>query len=402
MKKIRLVILMLAFPMCLHAADFGVLLNQYGKYGNAGGENVFEYNAGIVPRFSVLFDDKNSLFVSASFTLKYKDDSLTYFPELLRTEFSARLGGWQASAGRISYSDPLSFIANGLFDGARFSYSSSSGRFGIGAWYTGFHYKDTTVIAMTADDEGVNSMPVDYSDFLNPDFAPRRLLVSADWEHPSLKEILQIKASVAGQIDLSGRKNKVHSQYLIFKFALPYKNFLFEAGGSLEALELMSDETKFNLAFAGEFGISRSFAASFNSRLSFSGKYSSGKLSDLLGAFIPVTTKYFGEIFQVKMTGLSVLSLNYSARFAESLGVSLAASYFIRNDLITPNSYAVSGGGKGGYFLGAEAYARIIWSPVSDLQFNLGGGAFIPSLGDNWPDEKLIWKVELTAVLAVF
>jgi hypothetical protein len=403
MKKTRYIILLFILifflPVCLNAADFGFLINQYAKFADDGGDKKsFEYKAGFVPRLSFLVGDTGSFFASASFTLKYNEE-LKYIPELLRTEFSTRFNSWGINIGRFSYSDPLSFVSEGLFDGIRLSYSSSVGRFGLGAWYTGLLYKDTTVFNMTMEDEMKNAAPLDFKDFSNTYFAPRRMLASLEWEHPAIAEILRTKFAVIGQFDLTDIESKLNTQYFVLKLALPVKSFLFEAGGTLETIQA---DSKSYMAFAGEAGISWTLPASFNSRILLTGRYSSGRISDSITAFIPVTTKYYADIFQAKMTGISIVTLNYSARFLESLGVSLAASYFIRNDLVTANSYPVADADEGGYYLGAEVFIRFIWSPVSDLQFNLGGGAFVPSLGDNWPEAKPVWKVELTAVLAVF
>jgi hypothetical protein len=399
MKKIRLAVLFLLFlPAFLNAADFGLIINQYAKFGQYGEEDpFFEYNAGFIPRLSFLAGENGNFFASASFTLKY-NEKLTYVPELLRTEFSTYFGSWGISAGRFSYSDPLSLISVGLFDGIRLSYSSSVGRLGFGAWYTGFLYKETTVITMTEADEMLYAAPLDYKDFSDTYFAPRRALASIEWEHPALAEILRTNIAVIGQFDFTDSSYKLHTQYFVLKLALPVKSFLFEAGGSVEAMQA-DGETY--LAFAGEAGFSWTPQTKINSRLSLTGRYTSGRLSDSIAAFVPVTTKYFADIFEVEMTGISIITLDYSARLADSIGVSLAVSYFIRNDLVTVNSYTVYAPEENGYFLGGEFFLRFIWSPVSDLQFNLGGGAFIPSLGDNWPDAIPNWRIELTAVFAV-
>ena len=99
------------------------------------------------------------------------------------------------------------------------------------------------------------------------------------------------------------------------------------------------------------------------------------------------------------MSALTIISADYSIRILESLGASVHASYFMRNDY-TLNRYPVEPGSKG-YLLGPEISARFIWSPFSDLQFNLAGGAFFPSLGNTGQDEKVRWIAELTATIAI-
>jgi len=407
MKKLYVFYLLLVsmlVPSAIGALDFGFLTNQYVSYGNPGGEDVLEYRAGFVPRFSTFFGDTGSLFISGLFTIGYKDDALYYVPELLRTDFSMRFGGFGIRLGRMAYSDPLGFITEGLFDGLQLTHRSNAGQFSLGAWYTGFLYKKTVNINMNINDQTIYNEELDYKYFANTYFAPKRMFASLDWEHPSVGEVLRIKTSFMGQIDLTDKDDKIHSQYFTLKFGLPAGRFLFELGGTLGMAQEESVGSAADNYFsaAGSFELFWALPTINSSHLSFTGYYASGKMNEDFTAFIPVTTKYFGEIFQAKLTGLTVLSLNYSGRLSETFGASLSASYYVRNDLVTPNSYPINAAANDNFFLGAEFFARFIWSPVSDLQLNLGGGAYIPALGNVWPDEKLQWKLELTAVVSIY
>jgi len=401
-KYVFLLLAVFTLPVSIAAFDFGLVVNQNFGYGNRGkSEEKFDYQADILPRFSFLIGDNGEFYLSAGMTLGYEDE-FTYVPELLRTGFSMRFGNSVIKAGRIPYADPLSFIASGLFDGVQFSHNGGTGSFNIGAWYTGLLYKKNANITMTANDQARYYSAVDYGDFYNTYFAPPRMLAAVGWEHPSIGEFLRFKASVIGQFDLIDADVKYHSQYFILKAGIPVKSLLFELGGSLElAQTVLADESSFNIAFAGDFGVFWTLPSSFSSRLSFTGTIAGGRVDDVVGAFVPVTTKYYGSIFEQKMSGLSVLNLNYSARIAGALGTSVSMSYFVRNDLGTYKGYPLSGSGSDGYFLGAEFFARVIWSPVSDLQLNLGGGAFLPAMGDAAPDANPQWRIELTAILAV-
>jgi len=405
-KYSRLFLLLAAFlapPVLAGAYDFGLILNQNAGYGNSdGGESKFDYQADILPHFSFLIGDNKELFVSAGMTFGYNEE-FTYVPELLRTDFSMRFGNSGIRAGRMFYSDPLSFIANGLFDGVQFTYNGSMGSFNVGAWYTGLLYKKNANITMTEFDQAKFDSPIEYGDFIETYFAPQRLLFAAGWEHPSIAEMLRLRASVIGQFDFTKAEEKYHSQYLAVKAGMPFNSFLFELGGSLELSQnMLADESKIKLAFAGEAGVFWTLPSSFLSRLSFTGTFTGGNTDGTAGAFIPITTKYFGNIFEQKISGLSVLDLTYSARIMSELGASVSALYFIRSDKGTYYGYPVNGDQSEGYFLGAELFARLIWSPVSDLQLNLGGGMFLPALGNAAPDEKALWRIELTAILAVY
>jgi len=404
MRKIRCLFIclflsvILILPVSLGAFDFGLITNQYaGFYNQAGGEDIFEYKGDVLPRFSGLIGDSGDIFISAGLSFGVKDE-FYFVPELLRTEINFRFGGSSIRAGRIYYSDPLGFIAGGLFDGVQFSYNSSAGLFGIGAWYTGLLYKETAKITMTDNDRDIYGAKLDWDDFAKTYFAPARLLASLDWEHPSIAELFSLKAAITGQFDLSDADVKLHTQYLTLKASIPVKSLLFELGGSLEALQA---DDEFTMAFAGDFGIFWTFSSDFHSRLSFTGHIAGGGVDDFIGAFVPVTTKTYSGVFQPKLSALSVFALNYTARLDRTIGAGLSASCFVRNDLGTFAGYPVSGNSEG-YFLGTEFLAKVTWSPISDLQLNIGGGAFLPALGDAGPEEQTLWRAEITVTLAIY
>ena len=398
--KIILLALIILLPVSLSAADFGLVVNINGGYGGYGEEDHnFDYKADFWPRFSALLGDNGELLITAGLTLGMTDEDFYYVPELLHTELTMRFGSSGIRLGRINYSDPLSFIAEGLFDGFQFFHSSGAGHFHIGAWYTGFLYKKNAQIAMTANDLEILNNDLDYDDFFNTYFAPKRAFMSMGWEHPSIGELLHLNTAIIGQVDLSDSDSWYHSQYLIIKAQVPINQFLIELGGSLETSQI-ADEEPFTMAFAAEAGFSWLFASVYNSRLSLTGRIAGGRIDDTFTAFTPITTKHYGVIFQQNISGLSVFTLDYSSRVTQTLGASATASYFVRNDLGTYNTYPVNPDNNG-YFLGPEFSARVIWSPASDLQLNLTGGAFVPALGDAGPKEKLQWRVELTATIAL-
>ena len=409
MKKTRIIFLLitivLLLPSSIGAFDFGLLLDQYAAFGSyTENDNFFDYRAGLVPRFSHFFNDKTSFFISGSMTFGYKNE-FYYVPEILRTEFSFNSGSLGLKIGRFHYSDPLSIIADSLFDGLQLSYGTNVGRFSLGAWYTGLLYKKNARIIMLDGPVGEEQIkydaPLEYSDFFNTYFAPKRILAALDWEHLSLFDFLQLQASVLGQMDISDRNNKIHSQYFVLSASVPVKSFLFSAGGSFEAIQPKGDNTKNSFALTGELEISWTLPTKFHSRLTLAGHYASGK-NDYFGAFKPVTTKSFGEMLQAKMTSIMFLDLNYSMRINKSVGASITAAYFRRNDSITPNSFYAGSSDDSKKNLGGEIFARVIWSPFSDLNLNLGGGAFIPAMGDVWKDEKPRWRFDLSAILALY
>ena len=132
-------------------------------------------------------------------------------------------------------------------------------------------------------------------------------------------------------------------------------------------------------------------------------RYSSGGDGDgMLTAFAPFTTQGQGNILGAKLSGLSVISLDYLARLHPALSASLASAYFIRNDSVSYSGYPTPDEGSDGSFLGNEFFARLLWGPVSDLQVSLGGGIFLPFMGNVAPKADNSWRVELSVIFSLF
>ncbi|MCL2069441.1 MAG: hypothetical protein FWH19_00460 [Treponema sp.] len=384
------VVLIAGCSIALFAVDFGLILDQNAGFSGNGDESAFEYSGILVPRLSALLGERGELFVSAGMQAGYQDDEWKFAPELLRTEISARFGGGAIMAGRMYYSDPLGYISEGLFDGGRLSFdTAAAGTFGAGAWYTGFLYKNRANIAMTQAELEAAALEVDLSDLENSYFAPSRFVAALDWEHPSFLDVLMMNFAILGQFDLS--EGDLNSQYLVGSIALPLRNFIFDLGG---CLELIQDSGESGTAFSADLGAV--WALSANQRLAFLARYTSGS-SDSTEAFLPITTKSQGFVLKANHSGITMLSLDYSGRLNRSASVGLSSSYFIRNDMETYANF-----GDEGNLLGNEFSGRLFWSPVSDLQFNLWAGIFLPSMGDVSPDAKSIWRVELSMIVSLF
>jgi hypothetical protein len=384
----------------LGAFDFGLIVNNYaGVFNHESEETGFEYRSDITPRVSSLIGDNGEFIVTAGVTVGVEKSESYVVPELLHSGVSFRWGAWGLNAGRIPYADPLGFIASGLFDGVKVTHNASVGTFNAGVWYTGLLYKQNVNITMTPDELALYDTSVDYDHFADTYFAPRRLLASVDWDHPSVMRHLQLKAAVSMQVDLSDRDEKYHSQYITIKASAPVNHFMFELGGSLEMAEYVPGD--FNVAFAVDGGIFWNLPTTFNSRLSLTGRYASGQSEGTGGAFIPVTHKFYGTVLKARLPGMSIYALDFTARIARPLGAGLSAAYFIRTDWGTYTAYPVDITENDGYFLGPELSAKLVWSPFSDVQFNVGGGVFLPALGDAGPDRKSQWRVELSAIIAL-
>ncbi|MCL2067725.1 MAG: hypothetical protein FWG99_09710 [Treponema sp.] len=388
-------------PVSLNAFDFGLLLNQSAGYGGFGVDADGDYEVDIIPRLSVLLGDNGDLYLSGGFTAGNNGEDWYHYPELLRSEFSWSFGSSKIKAGRMPFADSL-FVAEGLFDGAQLSFDTMAGFFTAGVWYTGLLYKERANIVMTGEDYISLFEELDYSDFSGTYFASRRLMAALGWEHPSIAELVWLRLDLIGQVDLNNRDTLYHSQYLTGKIGIPFKAFEFELGGGLElAQSVYKDDDDFSVGLAGEVGVYWTLPAGFNSLLSFTGRFTSGEADDgAIAAFVPITSTAQGNILKAPLSGLSILSLDYTARLYKTFSMGMTISHFVRSDLATYKSYL--GEEDEGYSLGTELFARFLWSPVSDIRLNLGGGVFLPSLGNVATDADPRWRVEMTAILALY
>jgi hypothetical protein len=387
MKKYAVVLcLLFALNTVSHAVDFGLFVDQSAGYGGVGDDAGVDYTAAFIPYFSTLIGDTADIYISAGFFVEYERDVIRFVPELLRTEFTWLFGIGDLKAGRIYYSDPLGFIANGLFDGARVSIPTEFGTFSAAAMYSGLLYKRRANITMTPQETEAYAREPDIDDFAGTYFAPSRLAAALEWEHLSLGP-LQVRAALLGQFDLGG--GGLHSQYIAAKITLPLRAISFDLGACLELIQNDRTET----AAAAELGLQAALPTPLQDRLSFTARYSSG-------AFLPLTTLEQGDILKAKLSGLSLVSLDYTARLFPTFAAGITTTYFIRGDLETYTAYPITGDSDG-YFLGNEFFVRLMWNPFSDLQINLGCGIFLPSMGDAAPDADAAWRVELNLIFGL-
>jgi len=413
MKKSFCILCTLFFIHCslLYSYDWGLRLNQSLDVEGVGTETVelpddLSYMGTLIPWLSMPlgadYSSNKDLYLAAGMSVEYRDASVFFIPELLRTELTWRLGeGRELRFGRMNYTDPLGFIANGLFDGARFSFDQKNNSFGAGVWYTGLLYKRNANVTMTSLDQASYIEALDYSNFADTYFAPRRLVAAFDWENPYLAPWLRMKAAILGQVDLTGRDELFHSQYLAFKASFLVQDFVFDLGGCFALAELSSDDsTEVKASFAGELGAGWTPPTQMKDLLKLTFRFSNGTVEDgSFAAFVPITAESQGDVLRAKLSGLSMIRLEYIARVYENFSFSAASSYFILSDLGT---YKGLPDGRDGYFLGNEFSGRMIWSPFSDLQLNLGGGVFLPSMGNSGSKSSPVWRVELYAALAIF
>jgi len=400
-----LIITLLVLPLpYISAWDWGLLMDQTaGLESVAGGEVIdgFSYIGTLIPWFSTPLRDAGSFYLSGGASLEYDSGKPIFVPELLRTEFNYRIREYmEISAGRIPYTDPVGFIASGLFDGARLSLDTGYGNVGVGFWYTGLLYKKNAQITMTGNDMAIYTSTLDYTNFMDTYFSSRRLVAAIDWEYLDIKEWLSLKLAFIGQFDLNGQDEKYHSQYLAAKASIPVRNFAFNIGGTLEFMEITGISQQFKIGLAGELGAAWMPPSSIPDQLSLTARFSSGTFNsgNTLAAFVPITTEAQGDVLSAKLSGLSMIRLEYSARLHDTFSINVASSYFILSDLAT---YKGPPPGREGHFLGNEFSGRLTWSPFSDLRLSLGGGIFLPFMG-NADKGDPVWRINLNALVVIF
>jgi len=362
----------LLFANSLFAVDVGLVVDQNAVVSGDG----FGYNGIAIPRITGLIGDAGDFYISGGFNFKTNPGS--FVPEFLRTDFIYRYDSMDFAAGRMAYDDPLGYVASGLFDGARFSQYTNIGKFSAGAWYTGLLYKERAKIQMTENEYAAYKAAIDWNDFSNSYYAPRRFLTAIDWEHKGVFEKAIVRLSLLGQFDIT--EEKLHSQYLVGKAIIPYGAFSVDLGGSFELIEA-KDKTR--PAFAVDAALAWKNSMHF---VSLGVKHASGENGGV-AAFTPLTTNAPGQILRPKISGLTMLSVDYTARLFDTLSVGFYPAYYILNG-------KGSNGRNGGEIFGA-AY----WSPAPDVSVNLGGGA---SFGNVVSDEKAGWRVALNVVLSLF
>jgi hypothetical protein len=316
--------LLLLFPASLRAADFGLTLNPGASVDGSGDIteidvfeviDAIEYSGTFIPRLSIPLGNSGELLFSLSAAANYGNEGFAVLPEILQTHIFLHLGDLKIRAGRMQYADPLSYVVNGLFDGLQLSLDTFGGTFSAGGWYTGLLYKKRAYITMTDEDSASYSAAVDYDDFFKTYFSSRRLLAALGWEHPALMERLRIRVSVSGEYDLNDADILCHSLYMSAKLSMPVKQFAFELGGCVQPMEI-ADE--FGIGYAGESGLSWTGYMPFLSRISVNGRFSSGEMG-AAEAFQPLTTVTQGNVLKARLSGLSLLSLDYTARLHQSL-----------------------------------------------------------------------------------
>jgi hypothetical protein len=344
------------------------------------------------------------LYFSGSLAVKYENETWKAVPELSRFMVSWRpLPVLGIDAGRIRFADSNGVLAAGLFDGLAGAYTLGSTRLRLGAYYTGLLYKDTADIFMSPGDTADYAKKLDYGDFGGTYFASRRVLAALGWEAPALGGSPHgLSLQGLAQFDVNDRDEKIHTQYLSARFLFsPVPAFDLSLGGIMGFAETTgpAGPADTEISFALPAGVSWAPPSSLPDMVSLGFRWGSGRISERVGPFRPVTALAQGNVLDAGLGGLMVINGGYTLSPADSLSLSLEGRYFLRSDVETYTNACLKGGGEKA--LGAEVYGSITWVPMVDISVTAGGGAFFPGAGNALDSgAPVLWKAALALMVS--
>jgi hypothetical protein len=399
-KKLFLCNIALLCAAAAFSQDYGLTLRSLPVL-TSGEPNVnVEFTGAAVPWFTAPLGERGGLYLSGGISAVYDDKKWQAVPEVYRFEIGWRFAsGLRINAGRLHYRDPLGLLMNGLFDGLALNADLGKTRLSAGAFYTGLLYKKTAYIVIS---------PGDIAAYDDGDvyFAPRRLVFSVDWEVPALLGTEgKLDLGLSGQFDLNdaaaqtGGEMKIHSQYALAKFALPFLDqYYAEFGGLLGTIEESDRELGFCFAVSG--GLAWLPPGALNDRLSLNGALSSGSWNEAARAFLPVNTIARGRVLRPGISGLALVEGAYTARLLPSLSAEISAAYFFRTDIYTWSDNEIDRDSRSP-LLGGEISGSLVWAPLSDISASLGGGIFLPGLGKSLAaDAAPRWRISLETIFS--
>jgi hypothetical protein len=206
-----------------------------------------------------------------------------------------------------------------------------------------------------------------------------------------LGEFNALSLEVLAQFDLNGDEKALHSQYgEVQAEFFPASKLGVSAGVLFETME--NGDGEFTAAFGMLASLKTDVPGFLDDGLSVTMKFTSGQWNDTFTSFAPLNSPAQGTIFSEPLSGLALISADYTVKLPQSLFANGALRYFIRT---------FNGNEDEGYMYGAELWASLVWQPLDDLRFSLGGGLFVPGLGNIYPDGSGAWKVAAALTLSL-
>jgi hypothetical protein len=387
-----------AFP-----ADFGLLVNTTAEYAPALNKKIPAFTGSLSPWVSAILGGKANLYFSGKFTFEYESQNeewvWPFLAELERTELNFRpVSTVYFTLGRQRFRDNTGMIVSGLFDGLLGNFSLGRMRLSLGAFYTGFLYKETAEILMTEEDRIAYDEPLDYAD-LNSYFASRRAFVPLVLEFSDLSPRTSLSLTALAQFGFNDTESpELNTQYLELRFGLDPADVLrLSFTGIGEVAETGGSKPEFGFAAAA--GADWDIPGALPDMVSVFARWGSGAVNDIIGPFRPVSCVSQGVIFTPTLSGLLTGRISYTMRPHRVFSLSAEGAVCFRTDTET---FRDSDLDKTSIerFLGSEFYGALVWVPQSATRVTAAGGAFFP--GNAYiSDAKIRWKVNLAIDLSL-
>ena len=394
MKKIVLFIAVFLLSLNFAFADFGVVISEGFLIEDKATETDYSSKTIVAPWFSYPFGNSD-LYVSAGASLRY-ENTWSVVPELFKLELALRPSPrFALRLGRILWQDPSLFTAFGYLDGMDISFNLGGTRIGLAGFYTGFLNMDTASINISPGDPNDYSKQVDWDNFSDTYFAPRRVIASLYGDFPGFPYGRgNIHAGLMAQFDLSETNEKYNTQYLLLRYTFYYKSFDLSLAGAADLENTEANGYKLGYAFNAELGLQTGL---LKDRFSIGARYASGSDSDT-AAFFPLIREAQGAVLTPVLSGIMIARARYQVRLSPSVGVYVGGRYFIRTDSTTFIDPYIDNDSR---LLGLEADGSIQWNPVSDLAFTLGGGVYFPQTAPAMDkDAPLRWSLKVSGIFS--
>jgi hypothetical protein len=381
------------------AGDFGIVLGGTGDYVSDTGGKGADFAGSLTPWFSAALGGNAGLYLSGKAVIEHKRGQEAGPPlfELERAEVNFRPAqAVYVSLGRQRYRDSGEMIVSGLFDGIYGSFGFDWARFSLGAFYTGFLYKEAEEILMTAEDQDRYLKPLNYGD-AETYFASRRVFLPLGLEFSDLASRLSLALTILSQFDVNGAR-ALNTHYLEIRLdaeAADALRFGLTAVGGLADYKGAETRTNFAAALSMDWDVPGALTDIVNAEL----RWGSGAVNERIGPFLPVSGIVQGTVFTPTQPGLMNARAAYTARPHRTVSLSVEAVVFWRTDLETFTDKELNGLSTD-RFLGTEVSGVLAWAFQSALRLNAGGGVFFPR-GPFVEGAGIRWKVNGGIILSL-
>lgn len=346
--------------------------------------------------------DNTSLYLKSSFDCENKGifktaDAWKLAGELDILRFTVSAPPlFYADMGRVPFQDALGLVANAAFDGAALGFAGERHAFSAAAFYTGLTYKETARLLLSRRDK--------FAYYQEGYFAPPHLIMAAGYDFfPSFWSGAQLGLNVIHEIDL--RENaRSRTTFGLFKIALPFAGNCLLQGGAVFSWAEENEVPQYALASTLDFSIDLS--KYYPSQLFFELKLFYGAF-DAVEPMPVITFQDLSALYSPEQARLIRFKTSYLARFSEILSFECAFLLFARLSAESLPSVPLYGAYENpdasGFLLGEELLLSAVWTPLSDLSFNLGAGFFFPDNGPSsvyLPMAPIAWTLRLGVLLS--